>query len=648
MSTKLKKEDVENFNESDIIILEDQDDSDSEAVETDVDSFNILTSGALSNDIKKMEIKLTEVPDIEVREVIIKRTGNFLNLKDNIINIPIEMLIFPFFTPQKQNKRINFQYTFEDMGVSMHCTLIAKNAADKVFQPSIFEEKIYTYLISMYEGKKDADDDNEYIDFEINDFIVNFIGNKMNRTYYTKVEQALKNLKNTEYQFVVSNHTKLGAYKFEDEEFKLLTYQKLKVGKKIYYRITLNKNIRKKIKDKRYIKYNSKTLVEMMNIDPIAARIYKYISQMRYDKNSNTINIRTLAAIIPLKTEQVTERVSKNGDVKNYVLCRLKQVLGRIEKAYDILADLKYIKSYQSNYNEKENTYYITYEFNIEKDGACHISEHTLKNNLKNNVNLLESKDSKKDLKTATVEKKQKIEEALVIEKTNSKPKESKKVPQFEFPESVLEKIKKAKRNRYFNKAWDKRAENKIQKIFLSYGEAFTVKLLNEVYKGLNSNINTSLVQYLNGVINNMRLEHKVPTKTGKEENLTLFGNFGCSSETSNLNKLTKTGIKRAAKTFVNTVITVPKTPKEEEVRTLKEFINDDIHEKKAGVFGAKYDALDEFEKLKVEERAIKLCCAETNMPEKTLLTVKQKLKPAYENTIKKYIERLLNEDFFN
>lgn len=643
MGAKIKKEEEIKVENDEIIVLEDNDIEDEKLLEADVDSFNISTSGALSSDIKKMEIKLNEVPDIEVREVIIKKTGNFLNLKDNIINIPIEMLIFPFFTPQKQNKRINFQYTFEDMGVSMHCTLIAKNSADKVFQPSIFEEKIYTYLISMYEGKKDADDDNEYIDFEINDFIVNFIGNKMNRTYYTKVEQALKNLKNTEYQFVVSNHTKLGQYKFEDEEFKLLTYQKLKIGKKIYYRVTLNKNIRKKIKDKRYIKYNSKTLVEMMNIDPIAARIYKYISQMRYDKNSNIINIRTLAAIIPLKTEQITERVSKNGEVKNYVLCRLKQVLGRIEKAYEILMDLKYIKSYESTYNSKENTYYIKYFFNAEKDGTCHISEYIMKNALKNKANLIEAKESSK---SASFESK-KDEEVHVIEKTNSKPKASKKAPQFEFPDTVVEKIKKVKRNRFVNKAWDKRAENKIQTTFIRYGEEFTLKLLNEVYKSLNSQITLSLVQYLNGVINNMLSENKPTVVKKKEENLTLFGNFGSTSEASNLNKLTKTGIKRAAKTFVNTGIAMTPIKKDEEIKTLKDFITEDIHEKKAGVFGAKYDDLDEYEKLKIEDRAIKLCCSETNMPEKTLLIVKQKLKPAYENTIKKYIERLLNEDSF-
>lgn len=219
----------------------------------ELDSFNIVKSGSLLEDIKKVEIKLNQVPDIEVKEVVIKETGNFLNLKDNIINIPVEMIVFPFFTPQKQNKRVNFQYSFEDLGVTMSCTLIAKDNNDKVFQPSIFEEKIYTYLISMYELKKELNNTDDYIEFEISDFIVNFLGNKMNRTYYTKVEQALKNLKNTEYQFVVSNHTKLGNYKFEDEEFKLLTYQKLEKGRKKFYRVTLNKNIRQKIKDKRYI-----------------------------------------------------------------------------------------------------------------------------------------------------------------------------------------------------------------------------------------------------------------------------------------------------------------------------------------------------------------------------------------------------------
>ncbi len=327
-----------------------------------LESFNIVSSGSLSEDIQKMDMKLSSIdmkssnlPDIEVREVVIKETGNFLNLQGNIINIPIEMIVFPFFTPQKQNKRINFQYSFEDLGVTMYCTLVAKDNNDKVYQPSIFEEKIYNYLISMYEAKKEADidEEDEYIEFEISDFIVNFLGNKMNRAYYTKVEQALKNLKSTEYQFIVSNHTKFGKYKFEDEEFKLLTYQKLKKGKKVYYKVTLNKNIRKKIKDKRYIKYNSRALMEIMTKDPIAGRIYKYISKIRYETMEGRINLRTLAAIIPLKMEQETERLNKNGEMKTYILSRAKQVLKRVLKAYEILQELGYIQEFSFDEEKK-------------------------------------------------------------------------------------------------------------------------------------------------------------------------------------------------------------------------------------------------------------------------------------------------------
>ncbi|MGL4253597.1 MAG: replication initiator protein A, partial [Fusobacteriaceae bacterium] len=157
-----------------------------ENIENPMDFFNIVGTGNLLNELNKLEIKTTAVEDIEIKEVVIKETGNFLNLKENIINIPLEMLIFPFFTPQKQNKRVNFQYRFEDLGVTMMSTLVSKGPSDKIFQPSIFEEKIYTYLLSLYEAK-DEDDDNEYIDFEINEFIVGFLGNKMNRTYYTKV-----------------------------------------------------------------------------------------------------------------------------------------------------------------------------------------------------------------------------------------------------------------------------------------------------------------------------------------------------------------------------------------------------------------------------------------------------------------------------
>ncbi|MEG0235010.1 replication initiator protein A [Cetobacterium sp.] len=600
-----------------------------------VENFNITSTGSLLTDITKIDIRLNQLPDIEVREVIIKETGNFLNLKDNVINIPVEMIVFPFFTPQKQNKRVNFQYSFEDLGVTMYCTLVAKDSRDKVFQPSIFEEKIYTYLISTYEAKKDLDNEDEYIEFEISDFIVHFLGNKMNRTYYTKVEQALKNLKNTEYQFIVSNHTKLGKYKFEDEEFKLLTYQKLKKGKKIYYRVTLNKNIRKKISDKRYIKYNSKALMEILAKDPIAGRIYKYISKIRYEKQEDRINLRTIAAIIPLKTEQTTERVNKNGDTKTYVLCRMKQVLKRVEKAYDVLVELGYVEYYKSYQDKSEDTYYIIYKFNSKKDGECHVSSFIENSKSNKTKEISYSKEKEKYVEKSNFNSDD-IEEAEIVEIIDEKPKKEEKLKienkkevvkkieknnEFIYPDEIIKNIQKAKKNIYVSRSWDKRTDTKIKKIFIEEGEIVLIEVLKIIYKNLNSNIKTTLVQYINGVLKNLLSQESDVSK----QNLTLFNNI-----VKEKGLISKKKINQARRTVKKPVI-----------NSLKELIDEtDISVDILKIF----DEYDEYEKLKIEEQAIKLCSLEENIDVNFLLTMKRKSKKIYFNTIKKYIERVINE----
>ncbi len=609
------------------------------------ESINIISSGSLSEDIQKMDMKLSSLPDIEVREVVIKETGNFLNLPGNIINIPIEMIVFPFFTPQKQNKRINFQYSFEDLGVTMYCTLVAKDNNDKVYQPSIFEEKIYNYLISMYEAKKEADvdEDDEYIEFEISDFIVNFLGNKMNRAYYTKVEQALKNLKSTEYQFIVSNHTKFGKYKFEDEEFKLLTYQKLKKGKKVYYRVILNKNIRKKIKDKRYIKYNSRALMEILTKDPIAGRIYKYISKIRFETFEGRINLRTLAAIIPLKMEQETERPNKNGEMKTYILSRAKQVLKRVLKAYEVLQELGYIKEFSYDEDKKENTYYINYAFNPEKDGECHVSSY-LENKSKAVENkMTKASKAKKEYEEAVIDTDSDIdyldiEEAEIVEAEISEPapkeaesktkvvrkslSRTKKVETYEdLPEKIVSLIHKAKRNIYVSRAWDKRTDTKIRKIFNEDGEELACEVLKIIYKNLNKNIKTTLVQYINGVLKNI-YKSEAP-----KQNLTLFG----GNEVKEKTIISKKKIKQARKGIKTKPLTNAMKDLKDEVGIPRDVL-------------IEFEKLDDYEKLKVEEKALKLCSEEAKVSENFLLTMKEKSKVLYLYTIKKYIERALDE----
>lgn len=577
-------------------------------------NFLMPLNESLPEEIGKVDIKISNIPKIEVKEVVIQGTGNFLNLKDNIINIPIEMIVFPFFTPQKQNKRINFQYSFEDLGVTMFCTLVAKDQKDKVYQPSLFEEKIYNFLISLYEAKKEislTSEEEEYIEFEITDFIVNFLGNKMNRVYYSKVEQALKNLKSTEYQFVVSNHTKLGKYKFEDEEFKLLTYKKLKIGKKIFYRVKLNKNIRNKIRDKRYIKYNSRALMNIMNKDPIAGRIYKYISKIRYEKNEGRLNLRTLAAIIPLRMEQETERVSKNGEKKIYVLSRAKQVLKRVLKAYEALKELGYIKKYSFEEIKKENTYYLNYIFNIEKDGECHVSSF-LENKNKQNLIINDNFEKKRE---------EIIEDAVVVEnKIISNNKHKKNENYSDLPEELVLLIHKAKKNIYISRAWDKRTDTKIRKIYKEEGQFFANEVLKIIYKNLNKNIKTTLVQYINGVLKNLNKNNNY-----QKQNLTLFNN-----DVKEKVMISKKKIKQARKGMKKSLSNTIKELKEE-VDIPRNIL-------------IEFDKFDEYEKLKIEEAAIKLCSEDTGTEENFLFILKNNSKMIYLNTIKKYIGQVLDK----
>ena len=495
--------------------IQDEDKKIVEVIETE--NFEVSKTGSLADDLMKFEnindikIENQEVPDIEVQEIYIRETGNYLNLHENFINIPIEMIYFPFFTSQKQNKRINFKYTFEDLGVTMYSTLIPKDKKDKVFQPSIFEEKIYTFLISMYQEKTNQKIDNSEvaIEFEISDFIVNFLGNKMNRAYYAKVEQALKNLKSTIYQFEISNHTKFGKNKFEDSSFQLLNYQKLKVGKKIFYRVILNKNIVNKIKSKRYIKYNTKNLLEIMVKDPIASRIYKYISKIRYKNNKGEINVRTLAAIIPLKIEQRVERIVKNG-VKEYYLNRMKPVLTRILKAFEVLLELKYLLSFEEIYKKAENTYYISYVFNKERDGDCHVSEFVKKND-KNIVK--ENLDG--------------VEEIIDVD------------ADIEYQDNIEYLINKAKENPKISMKWNAWVDKKIQKILNEDGEEMLKRVLN-ILIHMDKNIEIGLPNYISGILKNIGGKG---SKKVNNINMTIFENVSKGKGLKN-----KSQIKQARK----------------------------------------------------------------------------------------------------
>ena len=613
--------------------IQDEDKKNIEVIETE--NFEVSKTGSLADDLMQFEnindikIENQEVPDIEVQEIYIRETGNYLNLQENFINIPIEMIYFPFFTPQKQNKRINFKYTFEDLGVTMYSTLIPKDKKDKVFQPSIFEEKIYTFLISMYQEKTNQkiDDSEVAIEFEISDFIVNFLGNKMNRAYYAKVEQALKNLKNTIYQFEISNHTKFGKNKFEDSSFQLLNYQKLKVGKKTFYRVVLNKNIVNKIKSKRYIKYNTKNLLEIMVKDPIASRIYKYISKIRYKNNKGEINVRTLAAIIPLKIEQRVERIVKNG-VKEYYLNRMKPVLTRILKAFEVLLELKYLLSFEEIYKKAENTYYIAYVFNKERDGDCHVSEFV-----------------KKTDKNIVKENLDGVEEIIDVD------------ADIEYQDNIEYLINKAKENPKISMKWNAWVDKKIQKILNEDGEEMLKRVLN-ILIHMDKNIEIGLPNYISGILKNIGGKG---SKKVNNINMTIFENVSKGKGLKSKNQ-----IKQARKKGMEKISNI------KEIMIENNFLEDKLEgktlllEEKTEVKNEKLDKVDEkiynteesnLEKIlaffdedtkdKIEEKALENIKKEVdNSNIDVILNVKQFSKTMYYKMIGTSIMKILKAEY--
>lgn len=562
------------------------------------ETFDIINKGSLAKDIKKVSISENELPEIEIQEYHIKESGNFLGIQGKVINMPIEMIVFPFFTPQKQNRRVNFRYYFDDLGVTMKSTLVVENNKDIVFQPSILEDKIYTFLLSLYERNLEEEDE-EYIEFEISDFVVNFLGNKMNRTYYTKIEQALKNLKRTMYEFSINNHKKLGDYKFESELFQLLDYEKRKRGKKVYYKVRLNRNIRKKIKEKRYIIYNSKALIEILNKDHIASRIYKYISQIRYKTgDTNTTNIKTLAGIIPLKTEQETERETKAGVKKTYTLNRLKPVLTRICKAFDVLVEFGYILSYETQYEKEEDTYYLTYRFNKEKDNLCHIASY------------LKTNKEKKIKKVKSLSLNGGLEEAEVVEKTK---KSRTKDYEEEFSETIRAALDYLKKNPAIKAIWNQRNNRKISNLLKTESEFFMLDLLERLGRVYHEEIKASINTYMDGIIKKMKKEEKI-----NGNNLTLFPS-AVFQNASNVKK-TKKQINQT-RTNVNKAL--------ESILELEERLK-------------RYS--DE-EKKKIEEKAFQKYCEKTQGESSFLLDAKKNNPSRYMKIMAAYLEEVLLEE---
>lgn len=173
-----------------------------------------------------------------------------------------------------------------------------------------------------------------------------------------------------------------------------------------------------------------------------------------------------------------------------------------------------------------------------------------------------------------------------------------------EFP-NVQNAIEKAKRNIYVSKAWSKYPKhtlNKINKILSEKGEVYTINILEELYKGLKSEIQTTLVQYINGIIKNIVMYSKDESEKPK-------------------------------KVFKKNIEKVPEDNSKQMFFNISEEDEIEIFKK-----------LDDFDKLKIEERAIDLCVKRDEVDELFLLNMKSKSESLYFGAIKNYIKIAINE----
>ena len=157
-----------------------------------------------------------------------------------------------------------------------------------------------------------------------------------------------------------------------------------------------------------------------------------------------------------------------------------------------------------------------------------------------------------------------------------------------------------AKRNIYVSKAWNKRADNKIQNLVKEYGEDYTSDILKRLYEGVKKDINTTVVQYINGIMKNVKSEIK--EEKGKQK------------------KSTKSDITNLQETDM---VEDNPTPNKKELISIEEF-----------------NMLPDEKKKKLEEIAVRFAAEQERVTEKSLVDLKKRSFTIYFNTIKKYIKR--------
>lgn len=445
-------------------------------------------AGDLEN--SKVEIIKKDLKEIETKIITYGHSDEKWEISS------LDHISLPFFT-RKKNKKVNLVYKFTDFGIKMYCNITSQEK--NIQQPSEFEESIFEFIIQksfeIYRGESLNIENEENLSFEIkeklkeniiNNIEINFTIEELlnhlkilkSQSIYTKVEKALNNMKFTEYYFETENSKKAkqSNYIFETDTFKLLNYQKLKDGRKIYYKIMPSATLlQRALQNKNYLYFTESSRKDISKYSRSALRIFRYIAKKRFAKTKDTSPLEALAMVVPYEVETKITKKTKDGE-KDYYTCRRKEVNQRIEEHMKLLVELGYLKEYKSIYHGNK-VYEFSYVFG-EKMGI--ITTYTLKLNEKNKVKIENQNQNQKSLIAPLIK---------------------------DSSDRVKKEIEKAKRNIFISKAWNKRTDNKIENLIDKEGEEYTVFLLKTIYKNLKQDITTTLVQYINGV------SKKIPNK---------------------------------------------------------------------------------------------------------------------------------------
>ena len=296
------------------------------------------------------------------------------------------------------------------------------------------------------------------------------------------------------------------------------------------------------------------------------------------------------------------------------------------------------------------------------------------------------------------------VNKEKIIETVKVKKEHDKNDLDYRDNELIVKSINKAKCNIYVSKSWNKRVENKLNKIYNEIGEKFTIELLNDLYDNLNSEIEVTLVAYINGILKNKKIKikprsdkrgdissevsenkkqirQKINEKLDRKKEISF--NFSESSK-NDIIKSEKTikqyNNENALKYYYSLSLEKQKKleeiflPKCSEIKKIpidlllkikeeyKDFYNENIlefltetlneqEENKKELLSPEqlyedYINLDSYSKLKIEEEALYVCSKEIGADINFLLAMKTKTPSVYEGLIKEYIVKaMLNRE---